>query len=93
MKDPGGGHHDRIRQAIRTAVAFHILILVPSFVGFDGGDMTKIAAFAMIPFWSTVLLVVWKRGNAATRVDDALIKFLYPVLFGAFYLWNGLASS
>ena len=84
---------DRIRDAIRIAVFFHLLILLTSSLGMDGGELSKIAAFALIPYWSMVALIVWKRREAATRVDYALIAYSYPVLFGAYFIWNGVAAS
>ena len=84
---------DRIREAIPVALGFHFLILFTSSMVLDGGELSKVAAFAMIPFWSMVALIVWKRPKSATRVDYALIAYSYPVLFGAYFIWNGVAAS
>ena len=86
-------HRDRIREAIRIAVGFHLLIFVACIFIFGGEEIAKIAAFTLIPFWSMVTLIVWKRGQCATRVDYALIAYGYPILFGGFFLWNGFLES
>ena len=83
---------DRIRDAIRVSVVFHLLILGTSSLVFDGGDLLKIAATALIPYWFLLLLIVWRRRQIATRVDYALIAYLYPVLFGGYFLWNAVAA-
>ena len=87
-------HRDRIREAIRIAVGFHFLIFVPCmFLMGGGGEIAKIAAFTLIPFWSMVTLIVWRRGQCATGVDYALIAYAYPLFFGAFFLWNGYLAT
>jgi hypothetical protein len=79
---------DRIRDALRVSLAFHILIFLPCSMILDGGGLAKIAAYALIPFWPMVGLIVWRRRQWATRVDYALIAYLYPLLFGGYFLWN-----
>lgn len=83
---------DRIRDAIRVALGFHFLIFVPSSLILSS-EISIVASYALIPFWSMVTLIVWKRRDIATRVDYALIAYGYPILFGGFFLWNGFLET
>ncbi len=54
----------------------------------DGGEMTKLLAIALLPYWLAVGLIVWRRSEKPTRSDRFLIKYLYLVISIAGFFWQ-----
>ena len=81
-----------IRESIRVSLVFHLLIGLIGLGAYDGGVLMKIAGITLVPYWSMVVVIVWKRRDRATWMDRAFIAYLYPVLFGGFFLWNDLQA-
>ena len=48
----------------------------------DGGTVMRICLIAMIAFWAGATVLIWRRPQAPTKIDLALITGGYLVVVG-----------
>jgi hypothetical protein len=87
------------RKAAKDALTIQIPICVLFALFLDGGHLARIAASAMIAFWSGAFLVALRRPHHPTRLDLEYWRFGFvPCLVLAMFLsvlipqWLGTAQ-
>lgn len=82
------------RKPIFDAVGLQVLLGCLSLLLLDGGATARLCGIALISFWGGAIVVIWRRPQAPTRSDMALIQFgSLPVVVFAFILghWGRIA--
>ncbi len=79
-------------EGIKVSLVFHVFVYLFVLLAWAGGETVKIAAYSLVPYWTLVALIFWKRKAPPTRLEYALIAYGYPVLFLGFFLWSAYAQ-
>jgi len=75
------------RKPIFEAIGLQMLIGFLGLLLLDGGTMARICGIALLAFWCSAVMLIWRRPKSPTRTDIQLIRFGYlPVVIIAYFL-------
>lgn len=72
-------------RALKTSIILQLIVVVPSVLMLDGGLMGHIALVALLAYWLSVPMIVWRRRAVPTAGDLWFVRYGFLATEAAVY--------
>ncbi|HEY4330336.1 MAG TPA: hypothetical protein VGN88_11415 [Phycisphaerae bacterium] len=70
----------RFGEAFKISLVLQLFILFLSAIVLDGGQLNQFMLLSATAYWCTVAIVMFRRNGNATRFDQFLLQWGYPLM-------------